>query len=551
MPSIADRIFPNPLPDLAELDARYPVRKLAEGAMVTRVGPSPTGFMHIGTLYTGLISSQFASQTGGVSILRIEDTDRRRQVEGAEAFLIEAFDRYGVNFDEGADRDGADRGSYGPYRQSEREEVYQACVKALVEKGLAYPCFATADELTALREQQEKAGLRTGYYGRWASWRDKSEDEVHAALDAGKDFVIRLRAQGKHSRKIRFEDILFGFRQMPENDHDIVILKSEGLPTYHFAHVVDDHYMGTTHVIRGDEWLVSVPLHLQLFDAMGWEPPAYAHIAPINKMDDGSRRKLSKRKDPEASVAYFEQQGYPKQAVIDYLLTLADAAFEQWKQDNPDASSLEFPLTFKGLKGSSGPLFDFVKLGNISRHYIASLSANEVYERGLAWADAHDEALAVLLRKDPDLARSALDIERGGDTARKDIETWADLSGELSHFFDEHFALEADQAREMLSYLTAEELAAMMTQYLDMYDPADDRDAWFAKLRTLADENGFALRPKDYKKNPDAYRGTVADVAKIFRVLLTGAERSPDLYSVMQVMGEEKVRRRVALVTQS
>ncbi|MCR9129878.1 MAG: glutamate--tRNA ligase [Alphaproteobacteria bacterium] len=548
MTSIADRIFPAPLASLAELEQRFPQRDLPEGAMVTRVGPSPTGFMHIGTLYTGLICSQFARQTGGVAFLRIEDTDRRRLVEGAEAFLIEAFKRYGVTFDEGADLDGSDRGAYGPYRQSEREAVYKACVKALVEKGLAYPCFATSEELDALREQQDKAGLRTGYYGQWATWRNKSEDEIHAALDAGKDFVIRLRAPGKHSRKIRFEDVLFGFRQMPENDHDVVILKSEGLPTYHFAHVVDDHFMRTTHVIRGDEWLVSVPLHLQLFEAMGWEPPAYAHIAPINKMDEGSRRKLSKRKDPEASVAYFEQQGYPRQAVIDYLLTLADAAFEPWKQENPDTDSLDFPMTFKGLKGSSGPLFDFVKLGNISRHYIASLSAQEVYDRALAWADAHDDALAALMRKDPEQVRSALDIERGGDTSRKDIETWADVSKEVSYFFDDHFALQADEARAMLSYLTADELAAMMGQYLEMYDPADDREAWFAKLRTLADQNGFALRPNDYKKNPDAYRGVVADVAKIFRVLLTGNERSPDLYSVMQVMGEDKVRRRIALV---
>lgn len=548
MTSIADRIFPQPLPSLAELDQRFPQRDLPDGAMVTRVGPSPTGFMHIGTLYTGLICSQFARQTGGVAFLRIEDTDRRRLVEGAEAFLIEAFERYGVRFDEGADRDGADRGAYGPYRQSEREEIYKACVKALVDKGLAYPCFATSEELDALREQQDKAGLRTGYYGQWATWRNKSEDDIHAALDAGKDFVIRLRAPGKHSRKIRFEDVLFGFRQMPENDHDVVILKSEGLPTYHFAHVVDDHFMRTTHVIRGDEWLVSVPLHLQLFEAMGWEPPAYAHIAPINKMDEGSRRKLSKRKDPEASVAYFEQQGYPRQAVIDYLLTLADAAFEPWKQENPDTDSLDFPMTFKGLKGSSGPLFDFVKLGNISRHYIASLSAQEVFDRALAWADAHDDALAALMRKDPEQVRSALDIERGGDTSRKDIETWADVSKEVSYFFDDDFALQADEARAMLTYLTADELAAMMGQYLEMYDPADDREAWFGKLRTLADQNGFALRPKDYKKNPDAYRGVVADVAKIFRVLLTGNERSPDLYSVMQVMGEDRVRRRIALV---
>lgn len=545
MTTYISRIFPDSLPSLEELEARYPRRSLPDGAMVTRVGPSPTGFMHIGTLYTGLLCVQLARQTGGVSIMRIEDTDKKREVEGAVDFTIDGFETFGVEFDEGVGRGLVDRGDYGPYRQSDRKDVYQAFVRHLCEKGLAYPCFATAEELDAMREKQQAADARTGYYGHWATWRDKSQEAVLEALDSGRPYVIRLRAEGKQTRKVRFEDLLMGPRTLPENDFDVVLLKADGLPTYHMAHAVDDYLMGTTHVIRGDEWLPSVPLHLQLFEAIGKAAPAYAHIAPINKMDGTSRRKLSKRKDPEASVGFFDQAGYPADAVLDYLRTLADAGFEDWKAQDPERSSWDFELSFKGLRGSSGPLFDFAKLGNISRNLIASLSADELMGILKPWAGTYDEKLAGLIEKDPERVKAVLNIERGVPNARKDIEKWSDVFAEVCGFFDEHFELTAAQAQSMLPYLTPDELAALVRDYLTQLDLADDREAWFGKIKLLAERHGFALRPKDFKKNPDAYKGAVSDVAKVFRVLLLGKEQTPDLYSVMQVLGDDGVRARI------
>lgn len=549
MSNIVERIFPDPLPTPEELAQRFPKRDLPEGAMVTRVGPSPTGFMHIGTLYVGRLCAHFARQTGGVSILRIEDTDKKREVEGAVDFITHAFDHFGVSFDEGVGVDGADKGAYGPYRQSQRKEIYQAYVKHLLETGKAYPCFATGEELEAMRDKQQLRKMRTGYYGVWAEWRDRPEEDVQAALDAGTPFVIRFRSEGKIERKLKFEDLLFGERKLPENDQDIVIMKADGLPTYHFAHVVDDHLMGTTHVIRGDEWLSSVPTHLQLFEALGWETPEFAHIAPINKMDGTSRRKLSKRKDPEASVGYFEELGYSNEAVLDYLMTLADAGFEDWSNENPETSSWEFPITMRGLKGSSGPLFDFEKLGNISRNFVATLKSSEVYDRVLPWAEKHDADLAGMMKADPDRARAIIAIERDeAQNVRKDIEKWSDVKAELEFFFDDRFALTADEARGMIDYLDAGELATLVTEFLEGYDPADDNATWFGKIKELGGAHGFAMRPKDFKKNPDDYKGTVAHVARVFRILLAGKERTPDLYSIMQVMGPEQVKARVSLV---
>lgn len=548
MTSIVDRLFPASLPSVADLAQRYPARDLPEGAMVTRVGPSPTGFMHIGTLYTGRICAQFAQRTGGVSILRVEDTDKKREVDGAVGFIIEAFDRFGVAFDEGADRDGADRGAYGPYRQSHRGEVYQAYVRSLVAQGLAYPCFSTGDELEAMRARQKAASIRTGYYGEWAIWRDRPEAEIIAALDAGIPHVIRFRAPGSHAQKLTFHDQIAGTRDLPENDVDIVILKSDGLPTYHMAHVVDDHLMGVTHVIRGDEWFSSAPTHVQLFEALGFPKPAFAHIAPIMKMDGQSRRKLSKRKDPEATVGYFDELGYPSEAVMDYLLSLMDPGFETWRAEHPEASSWAFDLTMKGLQSSSGPLFDFDKLGSISRDVIAAMSSGEVYDRLLAWAQDHDAELAQLMTTEKAKVTDILSIERGGPNARKDFAMWSGVKPELTFFFDDRFSLGRAAAQDMLSYLAPDELTALVQDFLDGYDPSDDNATWFGKLKDLGGQHGFALRPKDYKKNPDDYKGTVSDVAKIFRVLLTGRERSPDLYSVMQVMGSDQVARRCALV---
>lgn len=549
MSTIVDRIFPDTLPTPTQLETRYPPRRLPEGAMVTRVGPSPTGLMHIGTLYVGRLCVHFARQTGGVSILRIEDTDKKREVAGAVDFTTHAFDHFGVHFDEGIDTAGADTGTYGPYRQSARRGLYHAYVKRLMEVGAAYPCFCTAEQLDAMRVEQSNAGEdRPGYYGAWATCRSRPDAEVLAALDAGLPFVIRFRATSTPNHRVSFDDLILGARELPDNYHDIVIMKSDGLPTYHFAHVVDDHLMRTTHVIRGDEWLSSVPTHLQLFAALGWEAPAYAHIAPINKMDGTSRRKLSKRKDPEASVGYFEEQGYPREAVLDYLMTLADSGFEAWKQENPDRSTWTFPLSMKSLQSSNGPLFNFDKLGNISRNCIAELSSTELYDRVLTWAQKYDNDLAELMQSDPARVRAILSIDRSGTNVRKDIEKWTDVKALVAYFFDDHFCLSAEEARAKLDYISAEELTALVHAFLDSYQPSDDKDAWFEKIKTLATKHGFALRPKDYKEHPDAYKGTIADLAKIFRVLLTGREQSPDLYSVMQVMGPEQIYARLALV---
>jgi glutamyl-tRNA synthetase len=545
---VIDRIFSETLSTPEALEIQYPPRDLPDAAMVTRVGPSPTGFMHIGTLYVGRICAHFAKQTGGVSILRIEDTDKKREVDGAVDFITGSFDRFGVTFDEGVDTRGSDHGPYGPYRQSSRRALYHSFVLHMLSMGKAYPCFATAEELEEMRTKQIARGLAPGYYGSWATWRDRPEADVTAALDAGMPFVIRFRSDGDKAREVGFNDLIFGHRKLPQSEQDIVIMKSDGLPTYHFAHLVDDHLMRVTHVIRGDEWLASVPTHLQLFDALGWEPPIYAHIAPINKMDGASRRKLSKRKDPEASVGFFEEQGYPREAVLDYLMTLSDSGFEVWKGDNPSSSSWEFCLSFRGLQGSSGPLFDMGKLGNISRNYIASLTRTEVYSQVLAWAESRDPELAELLRVAPETAQGVFGIERGGPNARKDIERWNTVKEELLPFLDESFALTSVEAHAMLRYLSSDELTALVRDFLAGYDPSDDKDIWFGKLKSLAGAHGFAPLPKDYKETPEAFKGTVADVAKVLRVLLMGRERTPDLYSVMQVLGGERVRRRLSLV---
>lgn len=447
-------LFPEPLKAPDSLETQFPPRALDSGAWVTRVGPSPTGKMHIGTLYVGLLNYMLARQSDGVSILRIEDTDRQREVDGATSFIVESLKDFGVQLDEGPDVSNREVGAYGPYFQSHRKDIYQSFAKLLVERGKAYPCFATKDELEETRERQRSSGFRTGYYGAWATWRDRNCDDVDEALKSGKPWVLRFRSPGRHENKIAFNDCVFGDRETSENDQDVVILKGDGLPTYHFAHVIDDHLMRTTHVIRGDEWLASVPLHLQLFEAFGWEEPKYAHVAPINKMDGDSRRKLSKRKDPEASVRYFAAEGYPRTPVLEYLLTLADSGFEAWRAENPTTSLFEFPITLENLQTGGGPIFDFKKLQFLSKEYIANLSAIEVFDQGLAWAQEFDGELATQLLADRDYALSALSIERGGDSARKDIRRWTDLRREIGYFFDDWFFMDRSTVASEIDFLT-------------------------------------------------------------------------------------------------
>ncbi len=543
MNEIVATVFPEPLATLEELEGRYPPRDLPENAMVTRVGPSPTGFMHIGTLYVGLLSERFAHQSGGACFIRIEDTDKKREVEGAADFIYDGFDRFQIAFDEGESADSD--GPYGPYVQSRRASIYHSGVKHLLERGLAYPCFDTAEELEALRARQQAVGARPGYYGEWAAWRDRPLEEVQAAFRAGTPYVIRFRSPGDMERKVRTDDMIYGERLVAENDHDIVIMKSDDLPTYHLAHILDDHFMRTTQVIRGDEWLPSLPTHLQLFEAFGWAPPAYAHIAPINKMDGGSKRKLSKRKDPEASVGYFVDLGYPADALIEYLLNLANSNFEDWRKENPSEDYRQFVVSFEKLRNSNGPLFDFVKLDSISREVVARLSTEALTAELLAWADAYDAEFAALLRQDPDYTTRILGIEREGPKVRKDIAKWSDVRPEMEFFFDSRFQQTPAAANPLLENVAAE-VPQIVAAFMASYSTEDDGAAFFDKIKAIARDNGFAEKAGDYKKNPEAFKGTVADVAKVFRVLLSGRTQTPDLHSVMQAMGRDRVFARLS-----
>lgn len=546
---IIKKLFPKPLPLPGEIENKYPDRKLKEGAMVTRIAPSPTGFMHIGGLYAALISERLAHQTGGKFYLRIEDTDKKREVEGAIKIIVDSLEHYGIRTDEGETSAGIEIGEYGPYKQSERAKIYQSYVKYLIDKNMAYPCFSTSEELDDMRNMQEVQGVRSGYYKQWAKWRDKSDQEVLSALSEGKKFVIRFKSCGDIDKKILIEDAILGKREISENDQDIIIMKSDGLPTYHMAHVVDDHLMRTTHVIRGNEWFASLSLHLQLFKALEWKAPIYGHIFPIQKMEGNSKRKLSKRKDPEANVEYYDKQGYSVGAVIEYLLNLANSNFEDWKKANPDKNNHDFTLTLKKLSSSSGPLFDFNKLNDISKEIIAKYSAEEVYRESLIWAKRYDLELASMMENNSAYTTKILDIERSGQIKiRKDIGKWSDVKREIEYFFDENFKITKDEVMNILSDTNIDTAKNIVSAFIESYDEKDSREEWFEKVKKISRDNNYAENAKEFKNNPEKYKGNVADVAKIFRVMLTGKVQTPDLHSIMQVMGRERVFSRLSLV---
>jgi glutamyl-tRNA synthetase len=546
MRSISARLFPEKLPSPEELEKRYPPRLLPAGALVTRVAPSPTGFVHIGGLYASLISERLAHQSQGIFILRIEDTDKKREVVGAANLFAAALAKYNIKVDEGPDENGLEKGNYGPYKQSARAAIYQSYIKNLLNQGLAYPCFATPEELEELRGQQEARGERFGYYGHFAIWRERSPEEVSAALDKGLKPVIRLKSPGNFHNKIIVNDLLIGRREMPENDQDIVIMKSDGLPTYHFAHAVDDHLMGTTHVIRGHEWFPSLPLHLQLFQVLGWKAPAYAHLAPIQKLDEGKKRKLSKRQDQEANLQYYYAAGYPEEAVIEYLLNLANSDFEDWRKNNPDTPNSEFKITWKKLANSNGPLFDAAKLEDISKNIISRLDAKTVYQRTLDWAKIYDAELADLLKAQADYSQKILNIERaGGLQPRKDIGRWSEVKEEISYFFDHNFNLNLEELNSIKEELGNIDTDAFINEFLSTYDINDDPETWFEKLKNIGEKYGFAKSVKDYKEAPEKYKGQVGSLAKLLRFRLTGRLRTPNLCLIMQVMGEEMIKKRL------
>jgi glutamyl-tRNA synthetase len=546
---IIEKLFPNELPTPEELEKKYPPRDLPEGAMVTRVAPSPTGLMHLGGVYSALISERLAHQTNGIFYLRIEDTDEERSKAETTDVIVKALDFFNIPADEGMMVSGEEKGKYGPYTQSTRKNIYQSLVKKLVEEGKAYPCFCTSEETKAMGEEQMKEGLRPGYYGKWAKWRDASLEDVEKELKKGTPYVIRLRSEGNFENKIKVHDILKGDLELSENDIDKKILTAgSGLPTYHLAHAVDDHYMGTTHVLRGDEWLSSVPLHLQLFEALGWKPPEYGHLAPIQKLDGESKRKISKRKDPEANAMLYKDQGYPPNAVVEYLLNLANSTFEDWRKANPEKDNKEFTLTLDRLARSNGPLFDFVKLNDISKDIISRMTADEIYEKGIAWAKEYDMKLAEEMEKNPEYAKSILNIEREGQSrGRKDIGKWADMNTEIGYFFDSLFDEIKSGREESLTFVSKEDRENAVQKFLETYNENDTKDEWFAKVKNIARDLGYAEGAKQFKQEPEKYKGQVGDIAKIFRVLLTGKTNTPDLHSIMKVMGKERVIKRLKI----
>lgn len=544
---LAEAIFPDTKP-ISYYEEKYPERKLKEGAMVTRYAPSPTGFVHLGNLFTALLGKKMASQTDGVFFLRIEDTDQKREIEGGVQSILQALQDFEIQPDEAMVSATQEKGNYGPYQQSKRKDIYRAYAKWLLQQGKAYPCFCTQEELEQMRQKQEEAKIRPGYYGVWAKCRNHSVLEMMGKIQKGIPYVIRLKSPGREDKKIKHHDVIKGNVDFPENDQDIVIIKSDGLPTYHFAHAVDDHLMRTTHVIRGDEWLSSVPLHLQLFQMLGFKPPKYAHIAPIMKNEEGNKRKLSKRKDPEAAVSYYAEQGIPEEAVKEYLFNIANSNFEGWRKANPNDSLDQFTLALNKM-GVSGALFDMVKLYDISKTVISKYTAQEVYDKVFNWAKKYDIELVDLLQKDKQYSLRVLGIERGNQKPRKDIAKWSDVKQEISYLFDCFMKQKQEYPFQKIADKTKIQL--VLTTYLEKYyNHADDKQTWFNKIRDLADELGYAREVKEYKQAPEAYPGHVGDISTVLRVALTGRTNTPDLYEIMQVLGKDQIEQRFLKVIQ-
>ena len=539
--ALAQLLFPNVTETPDEVEARFPERQLAEGAIVTRMAPSPTGFVHLGNLVQGLTSERMAHQSGGVLFLRVEDTDAKREVPGAVEVLINTLKHYGIQFDEGATIDG-DNGNYGPYRQRQRAAIYHVFAKKLVTEGLAYPCFCTEEELGAMREKQEAAKETTGYYGKYAIWRDRSLEDVQAQLDAGNPWVLRFRSTGSIENQFKFDDLVKGKLTITENDVDHVLLKSDGIPTYHFAHAVDDHLMRTTHVVRGDEWLATLPFHIQLFKALGFKLPKYVHIGPLMKMDGTSKRKLSKRKDPELALTFYKAEGFPVAAVYEYIMTVLNSNFEDWRRANPTADPTTFKFSPKKLN-PAGSLFDYAKLTDVSKNVIALMTAEDVYAQLLEWAKEFDPDFGAKLEADPDFAKAILAIGRGGKKPRKDLATWKEAKPYMGFFYDEY--LEAPVFDEKFEKAV---VVDVLNRFLEKFDIADDSNTWFEKVKTITTDIGFTADMKAYKADPTAFPGTVADVSTFVRQAVTGKTNSPDLYTVMQILGYEKTCQRIKAV---
>ena len=538
---LADLIFPD-AKDISYYEEKYPERNLPEGAVVTRFAPSPTGYVHIGGLYQCVLESVLTKRTNGVLFLRVEDTDQKREVENGVLGIVNSLKNFNIEYDEGLISETEEKGNYGPYKQSLRGDIYQAYAKYLLAQGKAYPCFATSEELEELRAKQEAAKIRPGYYGVWAKYRNLTVEEAAERIKNGEKFVVRFKSPGREDRKIKHKDVIKGNIEFPENDLDIVIIKGDGLPTYHFAHVVDDHLMRTTHVIRCDEWVSSIPIHLQLFYEMGFKAPKYAHYAPIMKDDEGKKRKISKRKDPEAAVEYYYKEGIPSQSVAEYLLNIANSTFENWRRANPTADINEFDFQLNKMS-VSGALFDMVKLLDVSKNVISKYSAERVYNEAIAWANEFDSELAEML-SNKEYALQVLGIERGNAKPRKDIAKWSDLKYNISYMFNDKFDKTAEFEYAKIS--DKAEIDKITKLYVEKYfDINDDKQMWFDKMKDLAEEVGYAREVKEFKAEPEKWPGHVGDISTVIRVKLTGRQNTPDLYEIMKVLGKENVIERL------
>ncbi len=537
---LADLLLPNidKTPDYYE--NLYPARNLPESARVVRIAPSPTGYLHLGVLFAALVNRITATSSGGIFFTRIEDTDKKREVEGGIEDIIGGLNRFGITIDEGFVSGSEQKGDYGPYQQSQRAEIYQTYVKELIRQGLAYPCFCTAKELESVRTEQESKKIRTGYHGEWAKHRDITYEQAKELVESGKPFVIRLKSPGSEENKVIFEDTIKGKIEMPENDEDFVLLKSDGIPTYHFAHAIDDHLMHTTHVLRGDEWISSVPKHIQLFKLLGFKVPKFGHISPIMKLDNGAKRKISKRKDPEAAVHFFAEEGFMSESVIEYLMTVAASDFEDWRRANPDKSYKDFKFNLKKMS-VSGALFDGVKLLDVSKNIVCRLSSGQVYDYVTAWAREFDGEFYNVLVSNPEYSKAVFAIDRDVPKPRKDIAKWNEVKDYFSYMFSEYYTPDFTLPEN----ISREDAVLFLEKYKAVYSPDDDKQEWFNKIKAIAPELQFASETKEYKANPDAYKGHAGDLSTVLRIAITGRRNTPDLCSIMATLGKEKCIERI------
>jgi len=537
---LAHIIFPEVKLTIADLERIYPKRNLEKDAMVTRFAPSPTGFLHTGSLFASMISWRLAKQSNGVFFVRIEDTDQKREIEGSGEKVLKELDIFGIKPDESFTTNG----KYGPYIQSERKWIYDIVIKEMIEVGMAYPCFCSHEELDSIRNEQESKKLNSGYYGEFAKCRKLSVEDMIIKIQNNESYVIRFKSNGIDSNKVAFDDEIRGHIDFPENVQDLVIMKGDKLPTYHFAHLVDDHFMRTTHVTRGEEWMASVPIHLQLFDTMGWERPKYAHLPVIMKMDEGKRRKLSKRKDPEASVHYFLEMGYPIEGFLEYLMTIANTNFEEWRIQNPSAKIFDFILTFDKMSLDGG-LFDLEKVKSIAKEVLGNMSADEISKKAYLWASEFNLPFFQTIESDFDYFQSILSIERGGEKPRKDYEKYSDIFPIINFMYDDYYNRFISESLPFNERFTRSQLVSVLEAFSKNTGLSLTEEEWFENLKITAETLNYTPKPKEYKKNPELYIGHIGDFAEIVRIAVTSRKSTPNFYLVLKILGEDQVKQRI------